>query len=426
MEGDLGGWSLTARRLLQRIRQPAALEADADGIALRDALGAATVFDAVRSSVDRALANGDPRLATIVQRCDLDGDTVKAVAREFNLSLRHLFRFRASVFDALGGEMKRTVDAAIAVPRDERKAEALRLLTRVELLLSLGTAPHDRRAIAAAEAALRLDPSLVDAWCAVGWGYIALALNSSIDTGVAYERAAAAADRAEELAPGSGNVLAIRGSLALGEHDLRSATALAEQALANPRSSGRARAQIVLGWAAAFASDFDRAERHFRAACAAAPTNPRFHAVTAAVLHLRGDYAKCVERCRELQETVPEGPFFWGYYTEALNALGAYRDTIAVANAAPRSAGNFALDAARARAHAMLGDVEGARSITAEFRGPAMSVAAIALSLNDEERLWRALERAREQRNGMLELAPYDPVFKPLWDDAKFRRLTAC
>ena len=423
MEHDLDGWNLAARRLLQRLRQPGSLELDVTGGALRDAMGTATVYDAVRVCVERALAHADPRLTTIVRRCDLGGETTKAVARDLHMSMRHLFRFRASIFAALAAEMRRAIESRVAVPRDELRAAAVRLLARCEFVLARMAPGDDLRAIALAERALEADPSLAGAWCAIASASMSLALRSGIDPRTAYARAGEALERADALAPRSGAVLGLRASLLLWTRGDDFGEQLAQAALATP--AGAARGHYTLGWIAVRRGEFDDAERHFAAATIADPQVGPYHACAMAVVGLRGDFDRCVERCRELHEIEPFHPYTLGYYAENLNASGRFAETVEIVAAAPEAARNFTVMAALARAHTMLGDAESALAIAHAFRGPAVSCAAIALTLGDEDRAWRALERAREEPNGMLELTPFDRVFQPLWEEPRFRALVS-
>jgi tetratricopeptide (TPR) repeat protein len=423
VEHDLDGWNLAARRLLQRLRQPGSLELDVTGGALRDAMETGTVHDAVRVCVERALAHADPRLTTIVRRCDLGGETTKAVARDLHMSMRNLFRFRATIFAALAAEMRRAIESRVAVPRDELRAEAVRLLTRCEFVLARMAPGDDLRAIALAERALEADPSLATAWCAIASASMSLALRSAVDPRTAYARAAEALERADALAPRSGAVTGLRASLLLWTQGDDRGERLAEEALAT--QAGAARGHYTLGWVATRRGEFDDAERHFAAATIADPRNAPYHGCAMAVIALRGDFARCVERCRELHDIEPFHPYTLGYYAESLNAAGRYAETRDVVAAAPDSARNFTVTAALARAHMMLGDRDSALAIAHAFRGPAVSCAAIALTLGEEDRAWRALERAREEPNGMLELTPFDRVFQPLWEEPRFRALVS-
>lgn len=417
------GWSADARRLLQRLRQPALLERDRTGIALREALDTATVHDAVRACAERALAHADSRLTTIVQRCDIEGETTKVVAHDLHMSMRHLFRFRVAIFDALGTEIARAIESRVVVPRDERRAEALRQVARAEFALARMDKGDDLRAIGLAERALADDSSLARAWHVVASASMSLALRSAVDPRVAYARAANALDRADAIAPRNGTAAGLRASLSLWRGDHEQAEDLASDALAS--STGAGRGHYTLGWVATRRAEFDEAERHFAAAVVVEPHVGPYHSCAMAVVHLRGDYERCAERCRELYDIEPAHPYILGYYAETLNALGRFAETIALIGAAPPAAINFTVTSALVRAHAMLGDTDAARSIADGFDGPAVSCAAVALSLGDEDRAWRELERARFEPNGMLELAPFDTAFASLYDEPRFRKLVS-
>ena len=386
-------------------------------------MGTATVYDAVRVCVERALAHADPRLTGIVRRCDLGGETTKVVARDMHMSMRHLFRFRATIFCAVGAEMLRAIESRVAVPRDELRARAARLLARSEFVLARMGRGDDLMAIALAERALTIDPTLAGAWCAIASASMSMALRSAVDAPTSYARAAEALDRADELTPRSGAINGLRASLRLWLHDEANARRLAHEALGSAAGTGRG--HYTLGWDAVFRSAFDEAEHHFTAATMVDPHVGAYHNCAMATIHLRGDYERCVERCRELNEIYPDHPYTLGYYTESLNALGRYGETIDVVAAAPAGAKNFSTGAALVRAHALSGDTEAAERIAQRFKGPAVSHAAVALALGDTDRAWRALERARYEPNGMLELTPFDRAFEPLWDEPRFTRLVS-
>ena len=235
MDRDIEGWSLTARRLLRRLRHPSALEVDPEGIALRDALGTSTVFDAVSVSAERALAHADPRLLRIVQQCDFGDTTMKVQAHELHVSLRHVFRFRMKVFAALGIEMKRAIERRTALPRDASRAEAARLMARAQFLVARRGAGDDVRSIALAEQALAADPTRADAWCLIASANISLSLLGQLDADVGQARARAALACAEDLGTSRGVVLAIRSNMAsTWSHEWSLAKSLACEAIETP------------------------------------------------------------------------------------------------------------------------------------------------------------------------------------------------
>jgi len=89
------------RRLLRDLRRTGRLERDPTGIELRDALGAATVRDALIYAIDRALQYEAPVCRAIVERCDICGDSTAEAAAELGLSLRSLFRYRSRANEAI-------------------------------------------------------------------------------------------------------------------------------------------------------------------------------------------------------------------------------------------------------------------------------------------------------------------------------------
>lgn len=424
MDRDIEGWSLTARRLLRRLRHPSALEVDPEGIALRDALGTSTVFDAVSVSAERALAHADPRLLRIVQQCDFGDTTMKVQAHELHVSLRHVFRFRMKVFAALGIEMKRAIERRTALPRDASRAEAARLMARAQFLVARRGAGDDVRSIALAEQALAADPTRADAWCLIASANISLSLLGQLDADVGQARARAALACAEDLGTSRGVVLAIRSNMAsTWSHEWSLAKSLACEAIETP--DGAAGGHHTLVWVALHERAYEDAERHASAASLAAPGRWLYHQLSAAIVHLRGDFARAVESCAGLHALAPEDSFVLGYLAEALNAVGRFRDTIDVVNAAPAVAKDFSVLTALACAHALRGDRATARRLARSMRTPAVSTAAVSLALGEEDAAWVALERAVQERNGMLELTQYDPMFQPFWHEPRYQRLVS-
>jgi len=106
------------RDLLAKIKYPYRLETDTLGRALRDAMRRATVREAVLALIEEELRPIDPRLATIIERCDVHGVKVAAVAGEFHVTPRQLFRYRSDAVAALAERIKATLQSATtAVPR---------------------------------------------------------------------------------------------------------------------------------------------------------------------------------------------------------------------------------------------------------------------------------------------------------------------
>ena len=111
------------RNLLAKIKQPYRLEKDPLGVALRDALRTRTVREAVLEMLENALRMQDPRIAKVIERCDLQGAKIVAVAQELAITPRQLFRYRqiavAAIAAAIGEalEGRRAPLQPVAVPR---------------------------------------------------------------------------------------------------------------------------------------------------------------------------------------------------------------------------------------------------------------------------------------------------------------------
>jgi hypothetical protein len=115
-----------------------------------------------------------------------------------------------------------------------------------------------------------------------------------------------------------------------------------------------------------------------------------------------------------------------GYACEALNALGRYEETLALAGPhVQRPNPDPAIATAYARAMAFLGEARQAAA-TAE-KAPLVSVmrAAVALALDDVGAAFRLLNAALAEDNGMVAVLPFDPAFAPIHDDRRFHELIA-
>jgi DNA-directed RNA polymerase specialized sigma24 family protein len=101
----------TTRRLLRDLRRIGRLERDPVGLALRDALGAATVRDALLDVIERALQHEVTMCRAIVERCDVRGDSTAEAAAELGLSLRSLFRYRRRANEAIATAIARALSS---------------------------------------------------------------------------------------------------------------------------------------------------------------------------------------------------------------------------------------------------------------------------------------------------------------------------
>lgn len=91
----------TTRRLLRELTRTGRLERDPAGIQLRDALGSATVRDALVEVIERALQHEPPLCRDIIDHCNLRGESTVEAAAELGLSLRTLFRYRVRANEAI-------------------------------------------------------------------------------------------------------------------------------------------------------------------------------------------------------------------------------------------------------------------------------------------------------------------------------------
>ena len=408
---------------MRKIRRPGALAQDPLAITLRDALRCATPHEALELTVNRALHGEDPRLAEIVRRCDFDGELTHNVARDLALSPRQFFRYRAAALRAIASRLERVWAGDHDLAATSGSAEARRAYAMGRYLLNRCEPGSVHGAIRRLQHAVQSDPSYVDAWVAVAWANVSLALASSGDGGAAFRRARAALAEASGWNPRSARVRAEEAVLALWEaRDPVRARALAEDALAC--DPGAARAHYVLAWTAVLGGDLARAARAFDDAAQADPGGFLYLAAGMTVPFFRTDYDAAAQRSRELLELEPDNMFVLGYLVESLNALGRYDETVATVEAhLARGAAAPAWLTAYTRALAFLGDTERARAQHRAFEGPHAMRAAIAVALGEDVAALNELELAAVEGNGMIDIAVYDPAFAPLQDEKRFKRL---
>ena len=412
------------RQLLRKIRRPGALEKDPLARAIRDSLNCTSVGEALELAIDRALHGKDTRLATIVRRCDVEGELTHAVAHEMHFSPRQFFRYRGEAIEAVAVELMRLVSIGRMLPSDSRSLEARRAFAIARHLLDRSGHDNANAALVWLRRALQADPGYVDAHCAVSSANILLALSSRLDAHVAFARARAALDDAARVNPRAPVLRAEQAALELWQTgDRKRVIALAEDALGSESRS--ARAYYAMAWVAVMQRNLDLAERWWHAAADAAD-GTAFACLTVAMTipFFRQDYATAVVSARELLEIEPDNSFVLGYLAEGYNAMRRYDETVALL--APRVARGGAPPIAVAPylyALASRGDREAARRGRAAFAGPHIMKASVDVALGDIHTALDELDLAQHEANGMMEIVSLDPVFAPLRDERRFRAM---
>lgn len=410
------------RTLMQKLRRPYALESDELGLQLKIALGTATAYEALLLTIERALRGHDRVLETIVQRCDVEGEVTRVVAAELFMSLRQFFRYRTMAFEAIQTEVDRELAngfAAISPSPQATHAVSLGMY-----LLSRCETAEAHSALAYFQEAVAVDPRLPGGWVGLAKANALLALQGR-EGGLRLAAARKALEVARELAPRSPDVIAANALITLwSTRSAAKVTPLVEESLAaDPRS---AQAHAVQFWLDVFEGRFDRAKASIARALATEPSNLRYQS-TAVGLHVfESTFESLIPAARTLLELEPNCTYVIGYACEALNALGRYEETLALAGAhIQRPNPDPAIATAYARALAFLGDAQGAAA-TAE-KAPLVSVmrAAIALALDDVDAAFRLLNAALAEDNGMVAVLPFDPAFAPIHDDRRFHGLIA-
>ncbi len=418
MDATDRAWERVARRLLRKLRRPAALERDELAQSLRAAYGCATAREALVIAIERGLHDHDRRLAAIIRRCDFDGELTHNVASELHFSPRHFFRYRSEAVGAVGIEIERAVRVGDAL-RNPQRREALHAYALGRYLLQRFDLADCRLSIGWLERALHAAPQLVDGWTALASANVSLALASASEANAALARARGCVERAAELAPLSPSVQAANSSVTLWQtRNVKRTRDLAHVALDHDDRAGHA--HFALAWSSVLEGDLDTAERSFASASAADPESFRFMAARVTVPMFRGDYAGAAARARELLDIEPSCGFVTGYLAEALNAMGQYAETVELAAPAAGEPQTAAVTTAYARALALSGDREAAVAVRDAFSGPAVMQAAIELALDDPVRALDLLELGLTEDNGLLAVVDLDPAYEPLRGEKRY------
>lgn len=161
------------------------------------------------------------------------------------------------------------------------------------------------------------------------------------------------------------------------------------------------------------------------------PLPINWHALTAGIPYVGGDFATAEAKARSVLERKPKNFMASLFLGAALRMQGRAGEAVKVLEDGLRLAPGFTgLQRNLGEAYAAVGDVERARSIMATLEAGgegvlrnAASIAMIQAGLGDVQRAADLLDRAREQREPYLLNLPVSPLALRLRDDGRFRAL---
>ncbi|HEV3155394.1 MAG TPA: tetratricopeptide repeat protein [Candidatus Baltobacteraceae bacterium] len=162
-------------------------------------------------------------------------------------------------------------------------------LMRARSLLSAGSPPDFRSAIALFKRGLREEPEYLPALLGMAYAYISAADLGVLPHHEAYTNARSAIERAIRLAPVSGDSIALLAHIALFAH--RDPTAAARLAAASLRiSPSSVLARTVAAWVSIVKGDWEEAQRHVGAIFKMDPSSPAIDKLLAAIFYFAGLY----------------------------------------------------------------------------------------------------------------------------------------
>jgi len=284
--------------------------------------------------------------------------------------------------------------------------------------------------IAELEAAVARDPDFHEAYTALSEAWAVCGFYGGIPTWEAWARARAAAERAEELAPGDAAVPLCFGVL---EHYYGWSSAREERFfnLAVERNPANAESYFWLALCVGVSGRLDEGLAYAREAARLEPHSANGRAASGWPLLMARRYE---EAAAELSAAVSLGdsPFALWSYGLALSALGRHDDAVAAHRAAVELtggrytyyvallAGALALGGKRDEARALLAELD-ARS--AREYVPPHDRAVVLTALGEDDAALSALEQAYEQRNAFLWARIHFPSFERLAGSPRYQAL---
>lgn len=295
--------------------------------------------------------------------------------------------------------------------------------------LQLRTPTSIPQSLAKFEAAIKRDPEFALAHAGAAEVRAMLGVFGFVAPHDAFPQARRDAETAIRLAPQLGEAYAALGHVkSQYDHDWRGAAADFRRAI--ELNSAYAPAWQWYGILLGYAGRFEEAMAYMRKAQELEPSNATYSALLGMLLMYARRHDEAIAQLRGTLELDPELTTAHTYLTGALLRRALYEraeQQLSKANtAAPGSSGYrgqlYALTGRRAEAHAELRRLE---RLARERYVSAYDRATVHATLGDIERTFELLQRALDERAGLIAWLPWDPVFDALRADPRYERLLA-
>ncbi len=356
-------------------------------------------------------------------------------ARSYERELKEVLALQGEVAAAIVEEIQVSV-----TPQEETRLKGARTVDPVAYeaylkgrhLIEQRTEESFRAGLALLEEAVRLDPTLELAHVGIADAHNLMGFMTVVPPRETFPRAAAAARRALELNPASGEAHTSLAYVKLWhDWDLVESERLFRRAVdLNPKY---AQAHLWLANLLLARERFEEAEAEAAVARALDPDSNVAMAHSGWQPYLRGRYVEAHGRQRLVVEALPG--FGVGHYWLGLSFARAGRDTVAIAalERALELLGRTPMAvSALATAHALAGRSGEARTLLAELADMASHryVAAyypaqVLVALGEREAAIASVEKAIEERVHWMILIHFDPSLAALRDDPRFESLVA-
>jgi eukaryotic-like serine/threonine-protein kinase len=363
-------------------------------------------------------------------------DGLERWSERYEREIRDVFEIQDEIACAIASALKVHVAGETEHPLMRRATESLEAY---QLYLK-GVYHWNRRlpeslraALELFEQALAADPGYAPAYAATAACHIAPGYYGAAPPQAVMPLGKAAAERALALDPSLSDAHAILGMVtAVFEYEWLGAEDHFQRAIAlNPSSS------TALMWYALFhltpLGRLDEALVIARRGEQNDPLNPAPSAVVGAVLYNRREYAAALAQLERPLALQPRYPIAHVYAGKAAAAIGRYdRAAASLETARSLLGGGSLVLGTLVACHAAQGDRRRAEATMDELQAlatksyvPAYSFAEAFIALNDYEKAFESLGKAREERSALPLFLLTDGVYDPLREDARFGALVS-
>jgi TolB-like protein/Flp pilus assembly protein TadD len=384
---------------------------------------------AVKTVLEGSVRRAAGRVRIVAQLIDAAADD-PLWSEAYDRDLEDIFAIQTDVAHRIAGALEARLPGAEPSEQPETTVEAYELYLKGRYAWNQRTPTSLRRSVELLEAAVAADPEYALAYAALADAYLTLSYGIAAPKEV-MPKAESAASRALELDPSLAEGLGARATVrALYRWDWDSAERDFRRAIELDPQYPTARAWYALNGLAP-GRRFDAAREQLEAARRVDPLSPVIGTCQGILSFFERSYDRAAEELLDVLESDPAfalGHFFLGQvrteqdrHDEALAVLG---------RAVELTAGSAETTAALGYAQARAGDVEAARELVGELEARSddgyvsgVHLAQVHIGLGESTVAQDWLERAMGDRASELAWLAVRPVFDPLSDEPRFRKL---